>query len=309
MAIYNSALNLFVSPHADGPLQFNTTLDGKMNVRNITRFGRSFSIVRIPYALKLLIQELQVMNIQMRIITDENVDQLMNMSYSDNINKLLDDDREVEEVIKTLKMNNAGKLRKENEKEKEKIKIPRMKTPIIESEAEYPRGVSPAYEPSSQESEVYSEGSEVYRPGSISNPLEKRFSPSSPDEPPPQQKLSGPSSPDEPPPWMVNQPSEINIKNPEMKTQYDALPERDKELLLRMVNKMKYEKAEKEKAKEKADEEAVTAILEIDKKEEEGANSEGGNEGEGENAKKDGEQSGGGQSGGNSSVKKIVTFS
>jgi len=316
MAIYNSALNLFVSPLADGPLQFNTTLDGKMNVRNITRFGRSFSIVRIPYALKLLIQELQVMNIQMRIITDENVDQLMNMSYSDNINKLLDDDRDVEEVIKTLKMNNAGKLRKENEKEKEreKIKIPRMKTPVVEPEAEYPRDVSPAYEPSSQESEVYSKGSEVYRPGSISNPLEKRFSPSSPDEPPPQEKLSGPSSPDEPPPWMVNQPSEINIKNPEMKTQYDALPERDKELLLKMVNKMKYEKAEKEKAKEKADEEAVTAILEIDKKDEEGVKNEDGNEGEGENAKKDGEQSGGGksgggQSGGNSSVKKIVTFS
>jgi hypothetical protein len=29
------------------------------------------------------------MNIQMRIITDENVDQLMSMNYSDNANKLL----------------------------------------------------------------------------------------------------------------------------------------------------------------------------------------------------------------------------
>ena len=55
-----------------------------------SRFGRSFSIVRIPYALKLLIQELQVMNVQMRIITDENVDQLLNLSYqSGNINHLL----------------------------------------------------------------------------------------------------------------------------------------------------------------------------------------------------------------------------
>jgi hypothetical protein len=35
-----------------------------------------------------LIQELQVMNVQMRIITEENVDQLLSMSFSDNINKL-----------------------------------------------------------------------------------------------------------------------------------------------------------------------------------------------------------------------------
>jgi hypothetical protein len=39
--------------------------------------------------LKLLIQELQIMNIQMRIITDENVDQMLSLSYSNNINELL----------------------------------------------------------------------------------------------------------------------------------------------------------------------------------------------------------------------------
>jgi hypothetical protein len=60
-------------------------MDGKMNIENVSRFGRSFSILRIPYALKLLIQELQVMNVQMRLITDDNVDQLMSMSYSKNI--------------------------------------------------------------------------------------------------------------------------------------------------------------------------------------------------------------------------------
>jgi hypothetical protein len=42
--------------------------------------------------LKLLIQELQVMNIQMRIITNENVDTLMSMSYSDNIIKVTNDE-------------------------------------------------------------------------------------------------------------------------------------------------------------------------------------------------------------------------
>jgi hypothetical protein len=68
---------------------------------NISRFGRSFSILRVPYAFKLLIQELQVMNVQMRIITEENVDQLLSMSYSDNINKLLKSDKPIEELIKT----------------------------------------------------------------------------------------------------------------------------------------------------------------------------------------------------------------
>jgi hypothetical protein len=103
VAIYNPNLNLFLSPFSDGPVNFNTTLDGKMNIRSISRFGRSFSIVRIPYALKLLIQELQVMNIQMRIITEDNVDQLLSMSYSDNINKLLQTNTSLEEISKNYR--------------------------------------------------------------------------------------------------------------------------------------------------------------------------------------------------------------
>jgi hypothetical protein len=85
ISIYNKNKNLFLSPFADGPINFYNTMDGKMNIENVSRFGRSFSILRIPYALKLLIQELQVMNVQMRLITDDNVDQLMSMSYSKNI--------------------------------------------------------------------------------------------------------------------------------------------------------------------------------------------------------------------------------
>jgi len=85
IAIYNESRNLFLSPSADGPIQFNTNPDGTQNIQNLSRFGRSFSILKIPYSFKLLMQELQVMNVQMRIITDENVDQLLSMSYSDNI--------------------------------------------------------------------------------------------------------------------------------------------------------------------------------------------------------------------------------
>ena len=101
IAIYNEAKNLFLSPYADGPIQFVNNSDGSQNIKNLSKFGRSFSILRVPYSLKLLMQELQVMNVQMRIITDENVDQLLSMSYSDNINKLLQvDNKDLKDVTK-----------------------------------------------------------------------------------------------------------------------------------------------------------------------------------------------------------------
>jgi len=103
-AIYNEAKSLFLSPFADGPINFNINHDGTMNIKNLSKFGRSFSIVRIPYSLKLLLQELQVRNVQMRIITDENVDQLMNLSYSMNVHKLMNDDgTDTSELINKLK--------------------------------------------------------------------------------------------------------------------------------------------------------------------------------------------------------------
>ena len=91
-AIYNSSYNLFLSPYADGPIKFAGTLDDGLNIENVSKFGRSFSIIRVPYALKLLIQELQTMNVQLRIITEDNIDQLSNMSFSNNIGKLLGSD-------------------------------------------------------------------------------------------------------------------------------------------------------------------------------------------------------------------------
>jgi hypothetical protein len=105
IAIYNEAKSLFLSPYSDGPINFHTNPDGTMNIRNVSKFGRSFSLLRIPYSFKLLIQELQIMNIQMRIITDENVDQLLSMSYSNNINKLLHnkDDKSVEKTSALIK--------------------------------------------------------------------------------------------------------------------------------------------------------------------------------------------------------------
>jgi hypothetical protein len=115
IAIYNESRNLFLSPAVDGPIKFNTNPDGSQSIMNISRFGRSFSILKIPYAFKLLIQELQVMNVQMRIITEDNVDQLLSMSYSDNINKLLRSDKPVADLIRET---TSDVQRKINERDK-----------------------------------------------------------------------------------------------------------------------------------------------------------------------------------------------
>ena len=82
-----------MSPHADGPLRFNTSLaDDGVTMDKMSKFGRSFSTVRIPYSFKLLMQELMVMNVNMKVITSANVDNLLTMNYSDNLGKLMRSD-------------------------------------------------------------------------------------------------------------------------------------------------------------------------------------------------------------------------
>jgi DNA-directed RNA polymerase II subunit RPB2 len=290
-AIYNEALNLFLSPFADGPVKFKGTMDGKLNIDNISRFGRSFSVVRIPYSLKLLIQELQVMNIQMRIITEDNIDQLMNMSYSDNINKLLQTDSgDITKLISDYKNNMLSKIRKadaeRNEKMGKRTTMNFQPTPPSEESVPYAEG-SPAYRPGSDDSmgffetgnspqynpnsplyvptsppyaptsppyapgspayaptspaydpnsPVYSATSPPYAPGSPA--YTTAFVPHSPEGTPPPR--FEPSSPEEPPPQMLREP---NIKNPELKAQFEELPEMDKKLLIEMLDKKKSEKA------------------------------------------------------------------
>ena len=80
--------NIFLSPMTDGPIKFVGNLVDDLNIVNISKYGRDFSIVRVPYAFKLLFQELQAMNVQMRIITSDNVDQLLTLTKGDDIIKL-----------------------------------------------------------------------------------------------------------------------------------------------------------------------------------------------------------------------------
>jgi len=186
ISIYNKPKNLFLSPFVDGPIKFHTQPDGGIQVMNVSKFGRSFSILRIPYALKLLIQELQVLNVQMRIVTDENVDQLLNLNYSNNISRLLKLDNKTGEVEKSVEITNAIQEFKNNidknytkyytnalnkevngilqvNKENPELNIEQIEfvKNITESPAYAPG--SPAYAPGSP---AYATGSPAYAPGS-----------------------------------------------------------------------------------------------------------------------------------------------
>jgi len=82
IAAYNESYDLFLSPMTDGPLKFTGTLDDGLNIENVSRFGRSFSVLRVPYSFKLLMHELQTMNVSMRLVTSDNVDQLTSLQIS-----------------------------------------------------------------------------------------------------------------------------------------------------------------------------------------------------------------------------------
>lgn len=241
LAIYNPAKNLFLSPMADGPLKYVGSLDGKeMHIENVTRFGRNFSIVKVPYTLKLLIQELQTMNIQMRLITEDNIQQLENMSFSKNIDKLLSiENTNPKNVVNMIQKKLYATMVDERDKRKlvEKYGAP----PTPEKSPQYP-DTSPAYNPSYDEFNDYSPSSPPYNPNSPTyhpespaydpnyNPDESPpFYPVSPEEPPPKFL---PTSPDESPPKFSphspeeGPPTTIFSKGEEVHLRGDNKPQR-----------------------------------------------------------------------------------
>ena len=148
IAIYNESRNLFLSPYADGPIKFNTNPDGTQSIMNLSRFGRSFSILKVPYSFKLLIQELQIMNVQMRIITEENVDQLLSMTFSDNINKLMKSDASSENIIREVNNTINALINKPITNQRNINEAPELPSPLqfgdSSSETEI-KNVSPQY--------------------------------------------------------------------------------------------------------------------------------------------------------------------
>jgi len=213
IAIYNEARSLFLSPYADGPIRFSTNPDGTQNIKNLSKFGRSFSILRIPYSLKLLIQELQVMNVQMRIITDENVDQLLSMSYSNNISKLLQEDGDNNKIVvqkfidkvKSTLNEDTSKQTRPPQSINESPEIPEeVKIGDTEDSQQY-QTESPVFRPGSSPmpSPVFDPNSPPYAASSpLWNPNSPQYNPNSPPyapNSPPYAPNSPPYAPNSPP--------------------------------------------------------------------------------------------------------------
>jgi DNA-directed RNA polymerase II subunit RPB2 len=230
ISIYNEEKNLFLSPYADGPINFHTNPDGSINIKNLSRFGRSFSLLRIPYSFKLLIQELQVMNVQMRIITDENIDQLMSMSYSNNISKLLNKESEqnkeqLESLIKEYSSNIVKESKRRSQEKLPIAEIPELPTPVEKEQILSTKEESPAYNPGSPaynpESPAYNPGSPAYNPESPAyNPGSPAYNPESP--------VYNPGSPAYNPESPVYNPGSPAY-NPESPASILAVPEEKKE--------------------------------------------------------------------------------
>ena len=169
VAIYNESKNLFMSPMSDGPIQFvGSIAENNLTVEKITKHGRSFSVVCIPYSLKLLMQELQCANVAMRIITDDNIEQIENMSFSRNIDKLMFlKDAKPSDVVNDIRRSIAKN--KMNAAEKTPFVLKDFKESLEESSKEYNPNtpsdyVSPAYQ--SDEKSYNRQNSPEYAKGS-----------------------------------------------------------------------------------------------------------------------------------------------
>jgi len=209
VAIYNPTKNLFMSPMADGPIKFiGSIAENNMTVENITKHGRSFSIVCIPYSLKLLLQEIQCANVAMRIITDDNIEQIENMSFSKNIYSLIAKEgvqtRElatVESIAQDIRLT----LQKSNRKAKDKLfETPISLSPSVEEAVLNAPGSSPYAQG------LNAPGSSPYAQG-LNAPGSPAYAPGSPAY---AQGLNAPGSPiynPESPPYATGSP----IYNPE----------------------------------------------------------------------------------------------
>ena len=101
LAIYNENKNIFLSPLADGPIKFTNQVlpfdPGQL--RNISKYSREFSILKVPYTFKLLLHELLSMNVALRLITEDNIEKISSMTFTHEIsddmkiNKIGDEER------------------------------------------------------------------------------------------------------------------------------------------------------------------------------------------------------------------------
>jgi DNA-directed RNA polymerase II subunit RPB2 len=273
IAVHNPKNNLMMSPHADGPLRFVPTTDGQSaNLVKMTKFGRTFSVVRVPFAFKLLLQELQAMNIHMKIITAGNVNNLLTMNYSDNINKLMrNDDSDLNNVLKQVNDELKGAMGyKEQVLPADRLRPEPVEPPVLDMDDDDSIPYAPGsddsipYAPDSDDSIPYApdSGSSIpYAPGSDDSipyaPDSDDMRPPSPTTAPPafaramepmeplsdDEFLSEPVSNDDLP--KVATENELEMKNPYIQAQFDALGSKDKMKLVEAVAQVESERVAK----------------------------------------------------------------
>jgi DNA-directed RNA polymerase II subunit RPB2 len=101
IGISNTAINRFICPSTDGPLEFNQT-DDVDNINIETRNSKNSNLytVKVPYSTKLLTQELESMNIGMRLIVEDNA----------QLTKMKVEKQEFKPQIKKLKIKKKEKV-------------------------------------------------------------------------------------------------------------------------------------------------------------------------------------------------------
>ena len=233
LAIYNPFKKLFYSPTADGPVQYTGTLEeNTMEIKQHTQFGRDFSIICAPYSLKLLIQELQCMNVNLRIITEDNIEHMdALLTGNHNIEKMAhlpvytppatDTATTAPTDIKEIKKSYFDNIKKNNVAFIDEIKKAQQqqskqghKQALEPTPTEQTKPSTPEAEQALEQGPVKPNTPEETPPPITEKRQEelrelykgqqqpKRFIPSSPEGPPPplQQERFIPRSPDEPPP-------------------------------------------------------------------------------------------------------------
>jgi len=139
LAIYNKETDHFYSPIIDGPIQYDV-LDKSTYIPNlVTKYGKEFSIVEIPYSFKLLMQELTSMNVQMRLITADNIEQLTKQGdrtiYEKQVYTKSSSNKEKDILEKMKLVERLKRVNEEQEKLKEQEQL-RLKTNENDRESE-----------------------------------------------------------------------------------------------------------------------------------------------------------------------------
>jgi len=137
------------------------------------------------------------MNIQMRIITEDNIEQLENMTFSKNIDNLLfKKDTNIQEIIRNIQRTLASNSTSNDIAPGSCEQVTAELTP--EPSPQYP-DTSPAYQSPSSPNTPNSTDSPPYNPFA-SSPQNDVMGPTTPDfSPPPQESESSEQIPEEPP--------------------------------------------------------------------------------------------------------------